>query len=261
MPESTDASLPAPEATSVPDSSSTSEVEAPAPDVSSDPDVTDVDVPTDLGTQSSFETLEDATNYITKLNSENASRRVALKPYKDAFGGFDEGAQTQLLGLIQELSNSPETAAHKLITLGNIVLGNSEEDVSEMDDLDRPMTFRQMQEYQSQQESDRAFQAEVQGVFAKARELGYDDNTVEQRTYLAVLANEADGDPEKAHQMVGQLFNRKIKEYIDGKRKQRGESTENPVLGLNTETESHAPKTWKEATNAAVARLNSSVGQ
>lgn len=217
----------------------------------------------------SFDNLEDANKHISKLNAENASKRVALKPYREAFQNFNEDEQGQLLGLMSELGTSPETAATKLIAIGNIILGRDPNAASETPqanesgepDLDRPLTLRELQAREEKEAKDKEFQKSVDAVFQTARDLGYADNTVEQRIYLGVLANEAEGDSTKAHEMVGQLFQRKIKEYIEGKKKQRDTATANPTPSLNTETESHNPKTWAEATKAAVARSNSVVGQ
>lgn len=216
----------------------------------------------------SFDNLEDANKHISKLNSENAAKRVALKPYREAFQNFNENEQGQLLGLMHELGTSPETAATKLIAIGNIILGRDPETASTSqatetgeEDLDKPLTLRELQTRQEKEAKDHEFKAQVDEVFSTARDLGYKDNTVEQRIYLGVLANEAEGDSAKAHQLVEALFQRKIKEYVDGKRKQRDTATANPVPSLNTEIESHNPRGWKEATAAAIARGSSVVGQ
>lgn len=240
----------------------------------SDLDVTgdDLDGDDDEGDEhiASFDNLDDANKHISKLNAENATKRVALKSYKEAFQNFNEDEQGQLLGLMSELGTSPESAAEKLIAIGNIILGREPDAASVSpqantppgeEDLDKPLTLRELQEREQKNTRERQFQAEVDQVFSDARSLGYADNTPEQRMYLGILANEADGDSAKAHEMVQSLFQQKIKEYIDGKKKQRQTATASPSQSLTTETESHNPKTWKEATAAAVARSNSIVGQ
>lgn len=216
---------------------------------------------------SSFDNLEAANKHIAKVNRQDAAKRVELKPFREAFENFNDEEKGQLLGLMSELGTSPQTAAEKLIAVGNIILGNDPSTTTNTPqadaevDLDKPLTMRELQAQREKEDTDREFKKSVDQVFSDARDLGYADGTVEQRVYLSVLAGEADGDSAKAHSEVQALFQRKIKEYIDGKRGQRDKATASSSTSLSTETESHNPKSWAEATAAAVARNGSKVGQ
>lgn len=216
--------------------------------------------------------------YVERLRAADASKRQALKTYKDTFSKFDDDSANRLLGLMDELATNPSSAAGKLIQLGNIMLGNETvenegkpvegETTTTEDELDKPMTRREWQAEQDrvrqereQTETQVKQQQAVDNVLKEAQGLGYELNTPMMHTYLGLLAGKAAGDANVAHQMTQDFKRSMIKDYIDEKKKQV--PTTKGTLGnsQSAELEAHSPKSMKEATAAAMAHLKSRAGQ
>jgi hypothetical protein len=217
--------------------------------------------------------------YVEKLRAKEAELRVAVKPYKEAFSGFEPDDQEILLTMITELSTAPEVAAQKMVTLGNFMLYGedgppaSTEGKDGDDDLDRPMTKRELQEHETkrqaeeQQRRDAQAQAEqqqrdVDKILADAKDLGYEPGTIDGQIFLGILAHQAGGDQAKAQKIMQDRDNRLIREYIKGKRTIASTGTASPQSGgQSAEVESHDPKDLDEAYEAAMARVRSQPGQ
>lgn len=195
--------------------------------------------------------------YVTKLREEAAERRVALKPYEEAFGNFEPAEQEALLEVIAGLGTEEGQfeAATRLKGVVDAILEGQ-------DDPDRPLTARDLERREAEKEAKAQEEAAVQAVVNEAKELGYEENSKDYRRLMDLAVNETAGDLKKAHEALTAERDAIIAEYA--KQVQEGKAKwptlAPPPGGTPADPGGHAPKTWAEARHSAQARARAVPG-
>lgn len=228
----------------------------PAPEPAPDPAPADIPDPDD-GT-----IPEPLKPYVTKLREEAAERRVALKPFEEAFAPYDDAGRETLLNLVTSLA-SEETqheAAQAMVELAKTILGD---DLSGAEsDPNRPLTRADLDRIEATKQAKASEEAAVQAVVKEATDLGYEENSTPYRRLMDLAVNETGGDLAKAHEAIQAERDQIIADYA--KQVQEGKAkwpTLAPQVGATpADVSGEAPKTWAEARHNAQARAAAARG-
>jgi hypothetical protein len=238
--------------------------EAPATEATT-PAVTD----TGAAAEPELSTFGEHADYIKQLRAEAAERRTALKPFNDAFDGYEDTEREFLLDLARGLKD-PNARAETVARAMEVFKALTPEQQAEVtaaegaegEDLDRPMTLREYQEAQAKTAEERAaaetqaqIDADTKAVKQEATDLGYNEGTREYRRLMDVALHETKGDLKAAHEALEAERKTVIEGYLNEKRGQRSQTLRNPGGTGAPADQSTAPKTLAQAREATLARL------
>lgn len=195
-------------------------------------------------------------SYIQQLRDEAAERRVALKPYQDAFQGYSDEQRAAFFGLAQGLLSDPTATAQQLREIADQILGGDEagaavEPVEKGDTLTRAEVEQLLADRESAAETERVAKAKEQEIISEAKELGYEAGSPEYRKLMFQAINYADYDLNKAHEQLEAEKQAIIDSYVEGK----GAGVRIPRQGGVPVSQAEPIKTMDEARAATEALL------
>lgn len=201
--------------------------------------------------------------YVERLRQEAAERRVAVKPFHDAFDGYEDSDRDTLLAFAQTLRQDPATAAQWMQQQAQAILGEGEgfdqlpdgDGEGEGFDPDTPLTAAQLDQILAQREQAQAQQqqheAQIASIIDEAKELGYDPESkdpVASARYVGLLhlANTHTGyDLKKAHEILQGQDQQAVDNFVAQK---RGDvdttATTPPQTGASARQEKPIPQGW-----------------
>lgn len=215
-----------------------------------------------------FASVDDAVAELTKVRSEAANRRVKLKPYEEAFEGFDEEARTTYLELAKQIASGDaaqqKAAAKRFREIAERIDGATVPvtPTGEEDPEQKPLTVKEWKALQAQQDDDRHLQEQVRLIEADATKEGIEVGSARYATYLYALQQpDVAGDHEKAMAVL----NADRQAIIDQYAKAVAEGQEKwPVApgsaALGAPGEEVKPLNWKDARKAAAALISGRAG-
>lgn len=148
--------------------------------------------------------------YVEKLRKENAERRTQAKDFEDTFSPYEADEVDIWKSIIKLTAQDTKAGAEAMAKLAAALLedGDTEgaekvieaaEAAKEDDELDRPLTKRELQEYLAAQDKNKADQDAVTAVQTEAIGLGYKIGTADYLDLLNRAKLNHDYDITKAH--------------------------------------------------------------
>ncbi len=198
--------------------------------------------------------------YVEKLRREAASRRASVKPYEEAFDGYDDASRDAVLGLAHDLIHAPESAAARMIEISRELLGDQFDAALTEDPTTKPLTRADLDRIQSEREATQQQEQAVQAVIKEAQDLGYADGTPDQATLFYFANTETGGDLNKAHEKVQARNQAIIDKYLEDKRASGDAYVTPTTAGSGGGNESGAPKDLAEARARTMAMLGGTPG-
>lgn len=217
---------------------------------------------------------DEVKGHVKGLREEAAGYRVkakqvetAYEPFRGVFEGVDDGTRDAVLQLAGTLIKDPENAGPKeLLRVARALTGDRFDEV--MKSLDEPqyLTAEQAKElYEKEQqakEEERERTAAVEAVQKEAKELGYEDDTVEKSMLFFFAHRQTEGDLKAAHEKVEAFRKDIVDKFVAGQRERNGSfppqtsaTGEGPAGGLE------GPKTFEEARRRTEARIAAAAGE
>jgi hypothetical protein len=195
--------------------------------------------------------------YVKQLREEAAERRVALKPFEEAFSNYEPEQAQALLGVVAALSD-PESqldAATQLKELAEAILGDID-----LNDPNRPLTRADLERIEADKQAKAQEEAAVQAVIAEATELGFPEGEGEAgrgyRRLMDLAVSETKGDLKAAAAIIQAERDAIIADYakqvMEGKAK--WPTLPPPVGDAPADITGAPPKTFAEARANAKAR-------
>lgn len=188
-------------------------------------------------------------DYVEQLRNEAADRRVALKPYEDAFKGYESDEVQTWLGLIKLVQENPAEGAAYMAQVAQ-ALGNqySPPDPSTLTPEQRAaqVTQSEIEKFKQEQKEERereALQRQVEELNKKAEGLGYELGSSGYLSLLHYAQHKTNGDLDKAHTLVQADVQKIIDAYVQGK---AGAPPVSPGAGVGSPVPSQ-PETLEEA--------------
>lgn len=157
-----------------------------------------------------FASLDDAVAEVRKVREEAANRRVALKPYEEAFGEFDEESRGTFLQLAKQIASGDleqqKAAATRFREIAERIDGSEvgTKPTGDPDPKQKPLTVGEWESLQEQARQEQEIEAGVKAIEADAKAAGIDlYNTPTGAAYLWALQRpDVAGDHEKALAVV-----------------------------------------------------------
>lgn len=202
-------------------------------------------------------------DYVEKLREEAASRRVALKPYEDAFGGYNDEERQIWMNLARITAEDPIKGAEYFEQVAKSLREqNTPVDPSTLTPEERAQQAveAKLAEYEAKQAEERKeadLQRQVKEINDKATALGYTVGDVDHLRLLYYAQNQTNGDLAKADELVKAANQKVIDDYVNGKR------LSPPLVntGQQVPPTPNEPKTFEDARNALEAWLGSQPGE
>ena len=157
-----------------------------------------------------FASLDDAVAEVRKVREEAANRRVALKPYEEAFSSFDEESRGIYLELAKQIASGDpaqqKAAAARFREIAEKIDG-AEVPVTPAGEIDpdqKPLTRKELREIQEAAQAEQEIERGIAAIEADAKEAGIDlYNSPTGAAYLWALQRpDVAGDHEKALAVV-----------------------------------------------------------
>lgn len=151
--------------------------------------------------------------YVEKLRREAAERRTALKQYEDTFSPYSDPERDVWKQLIAATAQDPSKGAEMMLDLHHRLLGTGDyaeegpdpsatpgDGKSKLDeDLDRPLTKREMEAYLEDRARKSTEDQAVKAVTDEAVALGYTPKTHQYVALLRRALDDHSGDIKAAH--------------------------------------------------------------
>lgn len=252
----------APTGSPAPASSSTPEVQAPASEVVAPAEPDDYSDLAGLDPKWAKE--------VRDLRKEAASRRVALKPFEEAFEPYSPEERDVWFGLARLTAQDPIAGAKALAELAKAIEeGETPEQAAATAgitpaDADKPLTKAELDTYMAEQKKEAEIGIRQQEIEAKAVAAGYKPGTVAYKSLLMRAMDEHNYDLDAAI-VADAAEKEKYAEGIIAKKLASGEKwpvTPAPT-GSGAPSGEEQPKEYdfKVARNRLMARLGAKVGQ
>lgn len=197
-------------------------------------------------------------SHVRELRAEAAERRTALKPYAEAFDGYDDADREVLLEVARTLKSDPKAAGEWMRSQAELLLAEQAAEVEAgTRDPDEPMTRAELEAFLAERETkaaaEREQKAHVDAIVTEAKALGYDPES-DRRGYarlLDVAMHETGGDLQKAHDAIKAERQKVIDEYLAAKATAGDAGGTLPPQTGGAQEATPVPTDWK-ATQAAV---------
>lgn len=214
--------------------------------------------------------------YVERLRQENASLRVASKPWRETFEGVDEDVQEYALSLVHNLLRDQPAFVQeaqellKHLSPEEVVDAIEEATGENIEDLDRPLTRRELDKIEAERKAAAEEEAAIAGIHEELRGLGYapgeEDVFGDTTAVIAMAVNHFKGDLKAAHQARIDRFNEAVEaalaQRLDDIRAGSAQWPPQSSGGASPPPSgSETPKTWADASARARARLSAQVGQ
>lgn len=196
---------------------------------------------------------EELLPYVKQLRDENKDRRLAVKPFEEAFDGYDDGQRDHFLALAKALTipEQHEAAAREFVRIGKDILDELGIDTGDLQapDPNRPLTVKELEAREARQAEERAQQENIRLIEQEVKDLGYSEAD-DPLTYYALLraAQNHDGDFKKADADVKAYQKQIVDQFIKAQREKRGKHlTTSPAVGGPPNDHEEAPTDWGSA--------------
>lgn len=217
--------------------------------------------------------------YVEKLRAEAADYRTKYQPYRDTFNGVEDpdvldyvldlnkkllsDDKSEWVAEVKELLKSLDPAdAEALSDATGITPGTDE------DDLDRPLTRRELMEERQREEAQAAEKAGIAKIHNELKDLGYaqgrEDKYGDTAAVISLASLHTGGDLQKAHQLRAERFATAVEEAVNAKLEEiRSGSAGFPAMSSGSSAGQiiEGPKTFADAKKRAHARLTANVGE
>lgn len=199
--------------------------------------------------------------YVEGLRKEAADRRVALKPYEEAFEGYNDEEREIWRNLATTLREDPEAAATAMEAIVNGIRGVN---VSEIEPTtEKPagpaettfLTQEDLTKALKEKDEAAALDREISSLNAEVKALGYEQNTPEYNDLMWRAANQHSFDVNAAHAARISQFEDAMTKYLADKAQ---EAENSPAVISTTGQPASGEKTiksWGDARAATEARL------
>jgi hypothetical protein len=191
-------------------------------------------------------------DYVEQLRNEAAERRVALKPFEDAFEGYTPEEKDTWLSLAKITAADPLQGAEYFEQIAKALRDqNAPVDPSTLTPEERAERaaderISAWEEQQKQEREEQARAAAAEQVNTEAKALGYTPLTVDYFDLLFYAQHETQGDLTKAHEKVQARNQKIIDDYVAAK---AGAPPVSPVGATGTPVQ-EPPGTLEEARDA-----------
>lgn len=216
-----------------------------------------------------FASVDDAVAELQRVRQEAASRRVAIKPYEEAFKGFDEESRQTYLELAKQIASgdpaAQKSAAKRFREIAERIDGATVPvtPTGEEDPDQKPLTRAELREIQAQEREQQELQTQIKAIEADAEREGITVGSPRYATYLYALQQpDVAGDHDKAMAVLNAERQAIIDEYA--KQVAEGQEKWPAAVGsaaLGAPGEEIKPKTWRDARAAAAALVSGRAGQ
>lgn len=164
------------------------------------------------------ETQQFPREYVEKLRKEAGDRRTAVKPFEEAFDGYDQEEVDVLLGLVRTLSSDPKTAAAQMAAIvENINEAYKEEADANGDQAPPPVTAKDVEKMLADRDQQAKLDAVTAEIESTAKELGYEQGTEDYIQLLWLANNKTDFDLREAHKLIEGKRQAVIDKYLEDK--------------------------------------------
>lgn len=164
-------------------------------------------------------------SYVEKLRNEAADYRTKYAPYRDLYGDLDEDIREYVLELNRSLLSPDKSRfVEEVKGLLAAIEGGDEPapattpPAAADDDLDRPLTRRELEQLRAQEEQAKREQAEMQRIHDELNSLGYvpadKDEYGDTAAVIAMAVNRYGGDLNKAHAARAERFQKAVDEAV-----------------------------------------------
>lgn len=139
--------------------------------------------------------------YVEKIRKEAADRRTAMKPYEEAFGGYNAEEQAVWFDLAKQLANDPKAAAARFQEIATGILGADEPAAVEPPEgADKPLTQAELDAKLKERDDANQLREITAKIESDAAGLGYKKEDAEGWRDLMVTAQYVtNGDLHAAH--------------------------------------------------------------
>jgi hypothetical protein len=164
-------------------------------------------------------------SYVEKLRNEAADYRTKYAPYRDLYGDLDEDIREYVLDLNRSLLSPDKSRfveeVKGLLAAIEGTAGDAPEPAAPSagdDDLDRPLTRRELQQLKEQEAQAERERAEMQRIHDELGALGYvpadKDEYGDTAAVIAMAVNRYAGDLSKAHAARAERFQKAVDEAV-----------------------------------------------
>jgi len=206
--------------------------------------------------------------YVEKLRDEAAKYRTRSKELESKFEGWDPEDRDLFLDISKDLlSKDPKAAAAAAAKLKGVSEKIAAEVGAIEDELERPLTKAEMEQFIAEKEAEREKQTALNQVLSESKALGYEPGSREfaELTWRAINDKEAGGTIAGAHERIlaeiAAFEQQVIDKYVAGKKGQAESFPKTPTDGAAPGTTNEPPKTFEEARARARARAAAQVGK
>lgn len=216
-----------------------------------------------------FASVDDAVAELQRVRQEAASRRVAIKPYEEAFKGFDDEARETYLELAKQIASGDakqqKAAAARFREIAERIDGATVPvtPTGEEDPEQKPLTIKEWKALQAEQNESAELQRQVKLIEADAEREGITVGSPRYATYLYALQQpDVAGDHDKAMAVLNAERQAIIDEYA--KSVNEGNGAWPPAAGSSASGaagEEIKPSNWRDARKAAAALIAGRAGQ
>lgn len=225
----------------------------------------------------SFQSVDDAVAALRETRAEAAQRRIAEKeakalaqPYLDAFQGYTEAEQQQVLAIFRDLADPVKqvAAAERLAEISARLLENetpgSRRPTGEEDPDEQPLTKAEWKKLQAQRDQEQAQATALKQLEAEATEKGYPPDSLGYPMLLsAMMEPDVAGDIDKAVEKV-KAYETSIVESYRKSVEQNGERWPGAASGGSPtppgDPDAGVKPGWANARAASLAFLKAKVG-
>lgn len=185
--------------------------------------------------------------YVERLRSENASYRTRAKEaadklaeYDDVFGNIDPEDRKVWLGMAKTMYADPAAGAKWLADVAAHVQSGLTQEQAEAaagaeptagGTEEKPLTAADFERMYQERKAAEAQESEIAAITREAKELGYEDGTVDYDLLLGIAFKQTNGDLKAAHQVILDARQAVIDQYVADKAKDGG-AAQAPAGGL-----------------------------
>lgn len=162
-------------------------------------------------------------DYVEQLRRESADRRVQLKPFEDAFGGYEPDEVETWLQLIRLTNQDPAAGAQYMAEIASQLKNQySPPDPNTLTPEQRAqqVTQSEIEKFRAEQKEERErleMERQVRELNLHAEKLGYEPGTSGYLSLLHYAQHKTGGDIDKAHEFVQADVQKIIDAYVASK--------------------------------------------
>lgn len=222
---------------------------APATGFALDPEDLDGEIPAEV---KQFEA-----SYVQKVRGQAAKFRTSLRPYEEAFEGYEAEDRDAILTLARELQENPDTAARRMLEASRAIAGDRFDDWLNGAEPEY-LTPEALDARLAEREAAQRQEAEVAAIQKEAIDLGYTADSPDHAKLFWIAANQTNGDLKAADAAIKAERQSIIDAYV-AEIREKGQgfpTTPTQVTGApSNQGENNTPRTMREASDRFRERL------